>query len=420
MPSTYSTDFRITLQASGENSGTWGDVVNTNYSLLEQAVAGVLSKSVAGSSNVTLTATNGVSDESRNRVYGFTGLLTGNITVIRPAANQLKTVYNNTTGAFTLTDIGASGTGVVVPQGYWRNTYFDGTNVVDGDPFGYDGPYATLASATTTDLSTIPSANVNITGTTTITAFGTLPAGVRKFLRFSGACPITYNASSLIIRQGAASVTTDAGTTAVAISLGAGNWELDDIQYGGTAPFDRRSPGAIGGTSASTGAFTTLTISSTGTFSPANANVVLSPTGSGLVTVNPATVGAMDNMVIGANTAKAATFTTLTVLAAIGTIQTLTDAATVAMDASLGNNAKVTLGGNRTLGAPTNISGGQGGSIFITQDGTGTRTLSYNGVWKFVGGSAPVLSTAAGSVDRLDYIALDSTHIHAALAKAVA
>lgn len=79
----------------------------------------------------------------------------------------------------------------------------------------------------------------------------------------------------------------------------------------------------------------------------------------------------------------------------------LTDAATIAVDASLSNVFTVTLGGNRTLGQPTNPKDGQSITIFITQDGTGSRTLAYHADWLFPGGADPVLSTAAGSVDVL-------------------
>ncbi len=76
----------------------------------------------------------------------------------------------------------------------------------------------------------------------------------------------------------------------------------------------------------------------------------------------------------------------------------LTDAATIAVDMGAGFNFSVTLGGNRTLGAPTNSIAGQSGLILVTQDGTGSRTLSYNTAWKFAGGT-PTASTAAGTVD---------------------
>ena len=102
--------------------------------------------------------------------------------------------------------------------------------------------------------------------------------------------------------------------------------------------------------------------------------------------------------------------------AQIGSIVTLTDAATISMDASLGNNFTVTLGGNRTFANPTNMTPGQVGSIFITQDGTGSRTLSWGSYWLFSGGTAPTLTTTAAAQDRVDFIIKSSTEIHAQFA----
>ena len=99
--------------------------------------------------------------------------------------------------------------------------------------------------------------------------------------------------------------------------------------------------------------------------------------------------------------------------AAVGEVTALTDGATIATDLALSNNFSVTLAGNRTLGQPTNQAVGQSGSYFITQDGTGSRTLAYHADFKWVGGTAPTLSTAAASVDRIDYIVAAANKIHA-------
>lgn len=83
----------------------------------------------------------------------------------------------------------------------------------------------------------------------------------------------------------------------------------------------------------------------------------------------------------------------------------LTDAATIAVDASLGNLFTVTLGGNRTLGAPTNPKQGQVIIFRITQDGTGSRTLAYNAIYRFSTDiPSPTLSTGGGDVDYLGFI----------------
>jgi len=98
-------------------------------------------------------------------------------------------------------------------------------------------------------------------------------------------------------------------------------------------------------------------------------------------------------------------------------ITTLTDAASIAVDFALGNNFLVTIGGNRTLAAPTNAVAGQTGQIYVIQDGTGSRTLSYNSVYQFVSGAAPTLSTGAADVDILVYSTRSATTIDAALLK---
>jgi hypothetical protein len=94
-------------------------------------------------------------------------------------------------------------------------------------------------------------------------------------------------------------------------------------------------------------------------------------------------------------------------------ITTLTDGATITPDFSASCNFTVTLGGNRTMANPTNVIGGQSGSIFIVQDATGSRTLAWGTNWDWAGGSAPTLSTTANAVDRVDYIARSATSIQA-------
>jgi len=95
-----------------------------------------------------------------------------------------------------------------------------------------------------------------------------------------------------------------------------------------------------------------------------------------------------------------------------GTIGTLTDGATITPDFATANNFTVTLGGNRTIANPTNLTAGQSGSIFIVQDGTGSRTAAWGSYWDFAAGTAPTLTTTAAGVDRVDYIVRSATSIH--------
>ena len=104
--------------------------------------------------------------------------------------------------------------------------------------------------------------------------------------------------------------------------------------------------------------------------------------------------------------------------AAVADIQQLTDGTNISVDFNAGQNFTVTLGGNRTLDNPTNCVAGQVGSIFVVQDGTGSRTLAYGTSWDFAGGEAPVLTTDADGIDRLDYIVHTSTDVQTILTKA--
>ena len=98
-----------------------------------------------------------------------------------------------------------------------------------------------------------------------------------------------------------------------------------------------------------------------------------------------------------------------------GSVSALTDGATITPDFAVANNFSVTLGGNRTLANPSNLTAGQSGVIVITQDGTGSRTLAYGSYFKFPAGTAPTLTTTASAVDVLAYYVESSTRITARL-----
>ena len=100
---------------------------------------------------------------------------------------------------------------------------------------------------------------------------------------------------------------------------------------------------------------------------------------------------------------------------AAANITALSDGATITIDMATACHHSVTLGGNRTFAAPSNQAVGQAGSIFITQDGTGSRTAAFNSAFKFVGGTAPTLTTTASATDRIDYIIKSSNVIHCAV-----
>ena len=88
---------------------------------------------------------------------------------------------------------------------------------------------------------------------------------------------------------------------------------------------------------------------------------------------------------------------------------------TKTLDFNTANNFALTLANTSscTLANPSNLTAGQSGSIFVVQDSTGSRLLTYGSQWDFAGGSAPVLSTAGDSIDRIDYIVRSTSSIHA-------
>jgi hypothetical protein len=128
-----SDSLKLTVQATGANSGTWGQITNTNLLILEQAIGGY--DSVAVTSGATLTFSNGVLSNGKNQILKLTGTITSNVDVVIPdSIEKTYTVENATTGAFTVTFKTTSGTGVT-----WTATdkgtkvlYSDGDNVLEG------------------------------------------------------------------------------------------------------------------------------------------------------------------------------------------------------------------------------------------------------------------------------------------------
>lgn len=130
MASTYSNSLKLELMETGANANTWGNNTNTNLQTVDAFSAGYLSKDVGGSANVTLTTANASpTAESSNKVLDLNGTLTANIYVFIPAVENNYIVYNNTSGAFTLT-VAATGhdaNGIVVTQGEYAHLYCDGS-----------------------------------------------------------------------------------------------------------------------------------------------------------------------------------------------------------------------------------------------------------------------------------------------------
>jgi hypothetical protein len=133
MASSYSTDLKLELMVTGENSGTWGDKTNTNLNLIQQAIAGFESIAIT-STNTTLAMTDATISNARNAVLKFTGTITANCTVF--VASGIEKTYileNGTTGNFTvaLNQVGGSSAIFAGTDKSNKLVYLDGTNAVD-------------------------------------------------------------------------------------------------------------------------------------------------------------------------------------------------------------------------------------------------------------------------------------------------
>ena len=149
MANTTSADLKLTIQATGENSGTWGQITNTNLTILEQAIAGY--EAVAITTGVTLAFTNGAVSNGKNQVLKLTGTIAGAVNVVVPdTLSKVYVIDNATSGAYTVTVKTSSGTGVTwaAADKGTKMVYSDGTNVVDTAFTDLSSDYTPQLSAT--------------------------------------------------------------------------------------------------------------------------------------------------------------------------------------------------------------------------------------------------------------------------------
>ena len=375
MTTAYTPILQLALPVTGELNGTWGDVVNNNItSMVEQAIAGLATISTWTAASHTLTTANGTTDEARCAILQCSGAPGAAATVICPAFSKVYIIKNSVTGGYAVTLKTSAGTGISVPNGGTALLYCDGTNVVSGGGLGGDvvGP----ASATDTAIATFDGVTGKLIKNN---ASVTIAANIITALGFSGPLNGTVGATT----PSTAAVTTLSATGAITSTLATGtaplvvasttkvaNLNVDQLDGA-----DWASPAAIGSTTPAGGAFTTLSASST-----------VSGTGFTNYFASPPALGTTAPAEVKATTGWAANLT-------------LTDAATVAWDTATSQVATFTfVSSNRTMGAPTNLKNGAFYALAVIQNG-GSNTLTWNSVFKFAGGIAPTLSTAAGAKD---------------------
>jgi hypothetical protein len=132
MASTYSTNLKIELIGTGDQSGTWGNTTNTNLgTLIEEAIAGYVTQAVTDGAATVLTIPNGSSSNGRNYVIELTGALTAARTVEVPAVDKPYIFFNNTTGGFAVTVKVSGQTGVTIANGKKAVVYTNSTDVIE-------------------------------------------------------------------------------------------------------------------------------------------------------------------------------------------------------------------------------------------------------------------------------------------------
>lgn len=361
MPSSYSDNLKLELMETGANASTWGDNTNNNLNIVDAYTAGVLQYTVLSTSpNIEATNKSSTSNAA-HKVIEFTGTLTGATIATIPAVEGNYLIYNNTTAnghAFSVAPYGHTGNAIELSNGSYSWVYNTASNVVKNG-------LSTLGDVTINgDISNV-TGNVTVTGTTTLTDNVTASANVS--LADDSYLNIGTGNDLQIYHNGNHSFVDEVGTGGLYIQSN----NLFLRSSAGERFFEATEDGAVEIFHDNSLVFSTIT---------SGVNVP------GKITVENA---------------------------AVAEAHTLTDATTIAVNLSVGNNFSVTLGGNRILGNPTNETVGQCGFIVVRQDGTGGRTLAFGSEYKFIGGSGPNLaSRTANQVDRLDYVVVSDTEIH--------
>lgn len=215
MPDTFTPNILLDDQTIGGNNNSWGNILNGNQNIID-AKFGALTALATTGGTTTLTQ-----NQELVGIIALTGALVSNAIINFSGRGGFWIVYNNTSGALTVTCKVTGQTGVVVPQGAQALIYCNGTDIFFGNPPAAAAAEVAIASASTTDISSLSSEYVSISGTANITSLGSTPT-VKRFCRATGAFTITPNGSTLQA-PGNAPITAQAGDTFLVIFDASGN-----------------------------------------------------------------------------------------------------------------------------------------------------------------------------------------------------
>jgi len=443
MADTYSDRSGLILMEEGTHTNEWGDLTNLNLDRLDVLTRGYIKITLSGaetldSNDITTTGTT-AQEDSFFRFIEFAG--TGG-TVTVPAQNIMWIVRNSTGGDFTFKPAG--GTGVTLVDGRTHIIVYGANGTTFTDVSDELNSSAVVTLTGTQELTNKTLASPALTTPTLTTPTLTSPVintGVsgNAFLdddSFATATDSTLTSSESIKAYADTKQTLDAGLTSIAglttaadkmiYTDGSDSYVVIPLTSAGRAILDdadasaqRTTLGLVIGTDVQaliTGSATTIDTEDL------TANRAVISNGSQKIAVSAVTsteLGYLDGVSSAIQTQLGTKGDKDTAQAWTkgqrGEITALSDGATITPDMDDSNNFSVTLAGDRTLANPSNLTAGQSGCIFITQDGTGTRTLGYGTYWDFAGGTDPVLTTTAAAVDVLSYVVRSPTSIVASL-----
>tara|TARA_R100000995_G_scaffold81450_1_gene54280 strand:+ start:18172 stop:19539 length:1368 start_codon:yes stop_codon:yes gene_type:complete len=437
MTSTYTSNLGIEKPATGDQSGTWGDTTNTNFDIVDRAIAGVGSITLSGTSH-TLTTTDGSLTDGMFRVLVLAGSPTGTNTVTISPNDQDKfylvkngsgqsAVFSQGTGAnVTIPNGGAdiifadgAGSGAAVSSIFANSLSFGKINLTsdtaagDAAALGATGSEGliltgqgstndvTIKNDADQDVLEIPTGTQNVTVAGDFTAAGTL--NVTGDTSAGDSAAIGFAAADGLVLTGQGStndvtIRNDADAEVCGVPTG-----TDDLRFPDDAKIEMGTGGDLQLYHDASNSY--IVDNGTGNLKIAGSQIdFMGGADSGETMATLADNGAVT--LYHDNTARVAT--SGTGIAVTGTVIATTDTDTsntgsTVLDFGTNQNFVLTLTGNITLANPSTEQVGQAGIIVFIQDGTGSRTVTLDTDYESPAAGGITLSTTAGAVDVVPY-----------------